>query len=109
MLIVESTLYYADWCGHCKHFVPEWDNFASNINKKNGKLDNNITIKTGKYEEKVSNKPVPDTIEIKGYPTVVMKVRIDNGEPFEYEYIGKRTEEALIDHIRNHAISNIKK
>ena len=23
----EVTLYYADWCGHCKTFKPEWFGF----------------------------------------------------------------------------------
>ena len=32
------TLYYADWCGHCNDFKPEWKKLnenISNLKKKN--------------------------------------------------------------------------
>ncbi len=108
MPTVESTLYYAKWCGHCIDFEPKWDAFTSKVESNNEKL-NGIKIVTKKYEDGSlgSTDAIINGKPIRGYPTVKIRVVNDNGDAVEYEYNGKRTSEALIDHITNHAVGNL--
>lgn len=110
MPTVESTLYFAHWCGHCKVFEPQWDEFASQVESNNGTL-NGIKVVTKKYEEGSSpdQNPTINGKQIRGYPTVKIKVVGDDGKATEYEYTGKRTKQALIDHISNQSLNNLKK
>ena len=42
--------FYADWCGHCKTFKPEWAKLESTINRMGNKIKgNNVTVKS--YED----------------------------------------------------------
>lgn len=77
----QVILYYADWCGHCKQFKPEWEKFkkiAKNVTTKEFTCDNN---KNG-------------CDKIKGYPTIII---LNNGKRIEYE--GERTANALVNFI----------
>ena len=57
------VLFYADWCGHCTTFKPEWEKFENEI--KNSDFKNKISVE--KYE---SAEKHPYQVEIKGYPTI---------------------------------------
>jgi len=107
---VEATLYFAHWCYHCKVFEPKWDEFATKLEKNNNKLGK-IDVVTKKYEEGSlkGEKAHINGKEIRGYTTVKISVKDDNNRTVEYEYTGKRSSEALVDHIENHALNNIKK
>lgn len=79
----EILFFYADWCGHCKHFKPEWNKFEewakiNNIKCRsiNGENYNELTTK----------------YKIEGYPTV-LKVN-SNGDLIE-EFYGDRTLDGL--------------
>ena len=70
------TLYYADWCPHCKTVKPEFEAFAgSGYMTVNGK---NIAVKL--IEE--SNKAAMAGKEIKGFPTILYETAA--GETVEY-------------------------
>lgn len=106
---VESTLYYALWCGHCKSIKPNWDQFASQIEKLKGEI-NGINVIVNKYEESEmrAEKATINGKDIRGYPTIKITVKDDNNKSIEYEYTGKRTADALMSHITNDALSNLK-
>ena len=108
MPTVETTLYFANWCGHCHSFMKEWDEFATMVNSE--KKINGIKVIANKYEESSfsTNKPSINETPVRGYPTVKISVSDDNGNSVEYEYNGKRTSEALISHIKNNSLSNIR-
>ena len=98
-ITVNGTLYYAHWCGHCKKFEPEWDSLTEKVEESNGKI-NNININLEKIEDNkieqgsatINGKP------IRGYPTVKIQISKKGDKPVEYEYSGKRSAEALLDH-----------
>jgi len=78
----EITLYYADWCGHCRAFKPAWDALKG--------VFNDHGIKTHEYEAD-SNKELIKKVGIKGYPTLMIN---DNGK--SYEYSGDRSVDSLL-------------
>jgi thiol-disulfide isomerase/thioredoxin len=74
------TLYYADWCPHCKTVKPIYAEWS-----KNGSIQvNGQTIFTSMVEEgSLKDKSVP----VKGYPTFLLKK--PNGTYVEFN--GERT------------------
>jgi len=56
------TLFYADWCGHCKTMKPEWDKF------KNGKYGKHCKD----YESKEITSEMSEKYGVKGYPTILL-------------------------------------
>ena len=79
------TLYYAPWCGHCKHFMPEYDKFAG-IAKTN-----NPSLLVNKVDCTKTECP-----KIRGYPTVFYEK--DN---ITKEFHGARTSDALCSFVNN--------
>jgi thiol-disulfide isomerase/thioredoxin len=76
------TMYYADWCPHCKAVKPAFQDWAKNgfvsIAGRNIKVQ---AIQPEKEPEKVQGK------EIKGYPTFIL----ETAEGKTVEYQGDRT------------------
>lgn len=109
MTSIETTLYYANWCGHCHNFMGEWEKFSKYVD--NSKEKNGLTIKADKFEESAirDQKPTINGKDVRGFPTVKITVKNENGEKAEYEYNGKRTADDLIDHVTNHAANHFKK
>jgi hypothetical protein len=101
---VEVTLYYANWCGHCVTFKPEWKKFKKNIGDINEK-DTGVKIQTKEHEhselEKMGGGKINDE-DISGYPT--LKIKLTKGKDSkEYDYgdYGKRDGEYMTKFIKN--------
>lgn len=80
--MTKVTLYYANWCGHCKTFKPVWDSLKPYFDKNNVQYED--------YEDG-SN---PDEIKknkIEAFPTIMIE---NNG--IKYEYNGERTVDGLV-------------
>lgn len=111
MPIIETTLYYANWCGHCTEFKPLWDDFEKKIEKFNSR-GHNLTIIAKKYEdselEKEGITPTINGVNIRGYPTVSVTITDKKGKKIEYEYSGKRDTESLYDYITKEAVNKLK-
>lgn len=106
---VEGTLFYANWCGHCIKFKPEWDKLKQKVHEMGGKFgENKITI--NEYEDSKVPKDIAkiEGKDIRGYPTVKITVTL-NGKKTEYEYEGKRNMNDLLNHLTKDTIKNIKK
>jgi len=84
---VNITLYYAEWCGHCINFKPEWNKLKANIDKLN---DKNITY--NEYEEKQIDK----NLQIAGYPTIHFNIKM-NGKNYNINYDGKRNSDIMFN------------
>lgn len=79
-------LFYADWCGHCQNFKPEYIKFAEKAQFMNVaalNVDNSEAIVSATKETK---------FPVQGFPTLLL---YKNGKPIE-EYDGPRTQAALV-------------
>jgi len=72
----EITLYYADWCGHCQKFKPQWEILKKSLDK--------YGVSYNEYEDSKDSSMISKN-NIQGFPTIRIK---QNGK--EYEYIGPR-------------------
>lgn len=83
----ELILFKAEWCGHCKNFLPVWENISN---------DPNLNIKFKIYDSE-QNKSEINNYNISGFPTIMYKV--DNKL---IEYVGNRDEESLKQFINSY-------
>jgi len=82
------ALFYADWCGHCQSFKPE---FEKAMEKLNGQTDNKGNkLRLVKIDCDVE-KALAKEYDVSGYPTV--KILYDDGTVTEYG--GERSYEGL--------------
>lgn len=81
------TLYFADWCGHCKQFI------SSTWNKFNEHYGNNSNIKINKIDCTNTKTQIqtPAGKIIQGFPTVILNYINADGEYIEEEYNGGRS------------------
>ena len=61
MLDNNITLYHANWCGHCKNFMPTWNALKDVFDK------NNVTY--AEYESD-NNSAEVSAAGIRGFPTI---------------------------------------
>ena len=71
---------YADWCGHCKKFMPTWDKLSQKWNEKQDKVQF-VKVECGNAKENAAHKDIMEKYNIKGYPTIMV---FENGTPSEY-------------------------
>ncbi len=81
-IMTKVTLYYANWCGHCKTFKPVWNSLKPYFDKYN--------IQYQEFEEEVNNDIIKNN-KIEGFPTIVIE---KNG--VKYDYNGERSVDGLI-------------
>ena len=85
--VASFTMYYADWCPHCKTIKPEFADFSKNgVVTVNGK---NVAV--AMVEESEKEKMTGKTI--KGFPTFLYETSA--GESVEYS--GPRTPAGWLD------------
>jgi thiol-disulfide isomerase/thioredoxin len=63
-------LVYADWCGHCHHFMPHFDAAAQNSNHSMNAVKVNETMVSDVNEALKRNAAKP--INVEGYPSVLL-------------------------------------
>lgn len=85
--IKKITLFYADWCGHCKTFKPEWFKFKSAYDKNKQQIKDkyNIGLVINEYDADVQKNKV-DEAGVVGFPTI--KVEFNKKTQ---DYTGGRT------------------
>ena len=81
----ELLLFKANWCGHCKNFMPVWEKLSN---------DSNLDIKFTTYDSE-NNKSEISNYNISGFPTIMYKV---NNKIIEYN--GSRDENSLKEFIK---------
>jgi protein disulfide-isomerase A1 len=96
-LEVNATLYYANWCGHCKTVKPEWAKLETFLQKGGktfnvGKQYKTVCFTCNKYEESELSKSQKD--KIGGYPTINILVK-DGKTTKEISYEGDRNADAI--------------
>ena len=83
----ELWLFKADWCGHCKNFLPTWDKISKDPSLK-------INFKLFDSEK---DKETINTHNINGFPTIMYK---SNKQLIEYN--GSRDEKSIRDFISSY-------
>lgn len=82
--------FFADWCGHCKQFVPEYEKAAE-------ALEGVVPVVA------VSDKSVMGSLGIQGFPTIKARVK---GQWHEFK--GARTASAVVDFALAELSSSVK-
>lgn len=82
------ALFYADWCPHCQHFKPHFQEAMDELNGKTGKDGKKMRLEMVDCD---ANKDIARKYDVSGYPTV--KILGDDGT--QVEYGGDRTYEGL--------------
>lgn len=82
---VTVMLFKADWCGHCKNFIPEWTKFK------------NKYPSCEEYDAD-KNDDVNKKFGVNSYPTVLIKTN-EHDEPIKYT--GERTSDALEKYVNS--------
>jgi len=84
----ELYLFKANWCGHCKHFKPTWEELG------NSNLKNKINFITFDSD---ANKNEIQANNITGFPTIMLKFKNKS-----IEYAGPRTTNAIEKFVNEH-------
>jgi len=89
------TLYFADWCGHCKQFIGStWNKVKENYTDKPNINLNQVDCTNVQTEVKT-----PAGMPIKGFPTVIINYKNADGEYIEEEYSGNRSYNAFTNYL----------
>lgn len=83
--MTKVTLFHANWCGHCKSFMPTWQALKKIFKENN--------IEFAEYEDEKDEDAIKSN-NIDGFPTI----RID-GDNGEYDYNGERSADAILHEI----------
>jgi thiol-disulfide isomerase/thioredoxin len=87
----EAKLYFffADWCGYCKKFKPEWEKL---------KNESNLGVKLEEVDCSDSNNTpsLAKEYEVGGFPTLIL---VNGGNKVTYE--GERTKDAIVSFIKD--------
>ena len=99
MIETKIILFHAEWCGHCKRFLPIWNKFKKYIKDNENKIVNSkgetINVKVEEYEEQKDHNTM-EALGIRAFPTI--QITVNDGEPKDYK--GDRTFDALLDAVR---------
>jgi thiol-disulfide isomerase/thioredoxin len=83
----ELMLFKADWCGHCKNFLPTWEKISKNT-------DLNVSFKIFDSDK---NQREINEYNVSGFPTIMFKV---NDKLIEYN--GDRDENSIKEFISSY-------
>jgi len=82
------VLFFADWCGHCRDFKPEYSNFADAA-----QFIRVYAVDSDANETLMNKLQNPDSpVQVQGFPTVWM---YSHGKPLK-QYEGKRSWQELL-------------
>jgi len=85
--------FYAEWCGHCKKFAPEYEKLATKV----ADIENLVIAKIDGSEN--------DTpIQIQGFPTIVFFPKGKKSEPITFE--GGRSAKDVYQFVKKHAVAS---
>jgi len=84
-------LYFTEWCGHSKNFLPEWDKLVSMVESSN--LKNTFDVKKINCEK---DKQTCEDANVRGYPTVILHKT--NGQNVAYN--GQRTAQDIMNFMK---------
>lgn len=94
------VLFYADFCGHCKQMMPDFEQAAQEASSKSGIII--AKVESGKLKDMASvSKDLP---AINGFPT--MCTNYEGGEPKIKAHVGRKDKDSISKIIHSSRISN---
>ena len=84
-------LFYADWCGHCKHFMPVWNALKGEFTKKG--------ISYEEHESKEES--IMQQFDVQAFPTIKIE---ENGIVSDYR--GNRDIESILSYVSEQSGGN---
>ncbi|CDJ56301.1 thioredoxin, putative [Eimeria maxima] len=81
--------FYADWCGHCQRFAPEYEKVAN-------ALRGLATVVA------VNDESIMKDFGVTGFPTVMVVVGRGGNKPKTFKYEGSRDANAVLDFVVTH-------
>jgi len=94
---VNMLVFYAPWCGHCRHMVDDLVKLSDDLSNEGFKIG---TVNCDKYVKQLNNVG----INIQGYPTIYFS-NISGVS----QYNGSRTVDDLLDHLCTNLKTCLKK
>jgi thiol-disulfide isomerase/thioredoxin len=88
-------LYYTEWCGYSRQFLPEWQKLKSEI--LSSELKNKIDVIEYNCE---NDKEICMKSSVRGYPTVIFH-KLENGEIKNIPYDGPRESKSILQFLEN--------
>ena len=79
--------FYADWCGYCKKFKPEWEKL---------KAEPNLGVQLEEVDCSNEAPALAKEYDVKGFPTLIL---LNDGNKVTYE--GERSADAIISFIKD--------
>ena len=79
--------FYADWCGYCRKFKPEWEKL---------KAEPNLGIELEEVDCSNEAPKLAKEYNVKGFPTLIL---LNDGNKVTYE--GERSADAIISFIKD--------
>ena len=91
LITKKVTLFYANWCGHCHQFLPQWKLFMAAYEKSKDEIKNKYKIEliTNDYEDSANPQKAIES-NVDGFPTILIQYNDKTDK-----YIGERTAKAL--------------
>ena len=86
------VFFHAEWCGHCKKFMPEWDKISKEVNDNEDADIKLIKVNSGDPSNNEKHAEIMKKYSINGYPTIKKFGKDGNDE----EYEGDRTKESIM-------------
>lgn len=90
------VLFYADWCGHCKNFMPTWDEVSNELNQDG----NNKMIKVNLGDKNTQNEEIMEKYNVSGFPTIVFVDNTQTSQVLEV-YEDDRTKDKLTSFVNS--------
>ena len=88
------TLFYANWCGHCKKMKPDWEAAAKQVNVNGQKKM--VMVDLGDKDD-LAQEQLRKDYNIRGYPTIL---DLEGGKQVG-DYSGDRSVSALVSHVNS--------
>lgn len=89
--------FFAEWCGHCKHFKPEYDKAIIEMKDSSEHMHVFEDRRTMTDSEKKEMQTLMSTLKVTGFPTVI----INTPNKGLSRYNGERNKDALIKYIKS--------
>jgi protein disulfide-isomerase len=86
------VLFYAEWCGHCANFKPNYMELSNKYNKANY-----YAFNMSSPDENTRNKMKRWKFQVSGFPTIV---GFYNGQPYSV-YNGDRSVRDIMEYVDN--------